>query len=247
MASSNGEHPEVMSLRRLSSRHRDKEAEARRGLAAQYYEDLQCAAALEEALDVITPSYQRFRITRRLELISLAAFGVAEVVVADTVVQSLGFTATATNLVAVAVGGTATGLAWLVGHEWAIAHDPQAAAAGRQGWLGLAGTTVGVFLAANLGVRIYYGVLAEQVGRLSSSLVAPVLSGGLLTAVTAALMVVAAFISAHAENRKEAQLRIRLKRLRAQMRGLAHRAGVMKSASTAVLPTITRESPPPAA
>jgi len=98
-----------------------------------------------------------------------------------------------------------------------------------------------------LGVRIYYGVLAEQVGRLSSSLVAPVLSGGLLTAVTAALMVVAAFISAHAENRKEAQLRIRLKRLRAQMRGLAHRAGVMKSASTAVLPTITRESPPPAA
>jgi hypothetical protein len=40
-------------------------------------------------------------------------------------------------------------------------------------------------------VRIYYGLLAEQAGHLGSGLVAPVLSGVLLTVVTAALMVVA--------------------------------------------------------
>jgi hypothetical protein len=247
MAPSNGEHPEVTSLRRLSSRHRDREADAQRGLAARYYYDLRCAAALEEALDEIRPPYQRYRISRRLEMTSLAILGAAEVVVADTVVQSLGFTATATDLVAVAVGATATGLAWLVGHEWAIAHDPQAAAAGRRGWLGLASVTAGVFLTTNLGVRTYYGILAEQVNRPGSSLVPPLLSGGLLTVVTAALMVVTAFISAHAETSKEAQLRSRLKRLRAEMRGLANRVGVLESASAGELPAIARDRTPPAA
>jgi hypothetical protein len=220
------EHPEVVMLRRLSTWHRDQDAEARRDLAAKHQHLSEVAAVLEEAYHKLRPPYQRLRIGRVGEVASLLTLGVAEVVVADTVVQSLGFTATATNLVAVAVGGTATGLAWLVGHEWAVAHDPQAAAAGRRGWLRAAGTAAAAFLAANLGVRIYYGVLAEQAGHLGSGLVAPVLSGVLLTVVTAALMVVAAFITAHAESGKEAHLRARLRRVRAELRSLENRVGV---------------------
>ena len=141
-----------------------------------------------------------------MEVASLAVLGAAEVVVAGTVVQALGLTATATDLVAVGVGGAATGLAWLTGHEWAISRDPQAAAEGRRGWLRAALGTAGVFLAANLGVRVYYGALSEQASNLGSGLVAPLLSGLLLTTVTAALMVVAAFVSAHAETAKESEL-----------------------------------------
>ncbi len=67
--------------------------------------------------------------------------------------------------------------------------------------------TASAFLAANLAVRVYYGLLAEQANQLGNSLAAPLLSGALLTAVTAALMVVAAFVTAHAETGKEAELR----------------------------------------
>ena len=222
------EHPDVLLFGRLSARHREREADARRGLAARRRYLADSAAALEEAYDEIRPPYLRLRVSRLGEIVSLTTLGIAEVVVAESVVQSLGLTATATDLVAVAVGGTATGLAWLVGHEWALAHDAQAAAAGRRGWLRLAWATASAFLAANLGVRIYYGVLAEQAGHLGNGLVAPLLSGLLLTVVTAALMVVAAFITAHAESGREARLRIRLKRVRAELRSLENRVGVVE-------------------
>jgi hypothetical protein len=222
-----GERPEVASLGRLSSRHRSRVADARRSLTIRRSELAEDAAALEEALDDLSPPYQRYRISRRAEVTSLLTLGVAEIVVADTVVQALGLTATATDLVAVAVGGAATGLAWLAGHEWAVSHDPQAAAAGQRGWRRLAVATAGSFLAVNLGVRVRYGLLAEQAGHLGSGLVAPLLSGALLTAVTAALMVVAAFVSAHAETAKEAELRVRLSRVRAELRSLEGRVGVL--------------------
>jgi len=221
------EHPEVVSPRRMSSRHTGRLTDARRSLASWRREQAKVAAALEEALDGIRSPYQRYRISRRAELTSLLAVGIAEVVVADTVVQALGLTATATDLVAVAVGGAATGLAWLVGHEWAVSRDPQAVVAGQRGWLRLAAATVGTFLAANLGVRVYYGLLAEQAGRLGSGLVAPLLSGALFTAVTAALMVVAAFVTAHAETGKEAELRARLRRVRSRLRSVDDRMGVL--------------------
>ena len=102
---------------------------------------------------------------------------VAEIVVAQTVVQALGLSAIATDLVAVVVGVTATGLAWLVGHEWIVAHDPQAIAAGRPGWLGLAKVATAAFLVANLAVRVFYGILAEQADHLGNGLVAPLLAG----------------------------------------------------------------------
>jgi hypothetical protein len=229
------EHPEVVMLGRMSARHRDKETDARHGLATRRRHLLEVAAVLEEAYDEIRPAYQRIRIGRPAEVASLLILGAAETVVAGTVVQSLGLTATATDLVAVAVGGVATGLAWLGGHEWALAHDPQAAAAGRRGWMRLAVGTTAVFLAANLGVRIYYGVLAEQAARLGNGLLTPLLSGVLLTSVTAALMVVAAFVTAHAESVKEAQLRVRLRRVRAELRSLYNRVGVVKP--------VTREDP----
>src|SRR5689334_12181535 len=119
------ERPEITVLRRQSSRHNDRIAEARRDVTAAYRDQVEETTAIEEALDEIRPPHQRYRITRRLEMASLVVLGAAEVVVADTVVQALGLTATATDLVAVGVGGTATGLAWLIGHEWAISRDPQ--------------------------------------------------------------------------------------------------------------------------
>jgi hypothetical protein len=150
---------------------------------------------------------------------------IAEVVVAETVVQALGLGAMATYLVAAVVGTAATGLAWLVGHEWAVARDPQAVAAGRRGWLGIAAATAGAFLAANLAVRVYYGLLAEQADYQGNGLVAPLLSGWLLTTVTAALMVVVAFVAARAETAKEAELRNRLRRVRREMHVLDRHVG----------------------
>lgn len=241
MPAPRGEHPEVVSLRQRSAQHRDREAEARDGLAANYINNVRRAIALEESLADISPSYQRIHIGRWLEVASLAALGVAETVVADSVVQSLGFTAVATDLVAAAVGVTATGLAWLVGHEWAIAHDPQAAVAGRRGWKRLAVWTSGAFLAANFAVRVYYGILAGQGG----GLVAPVLSAALLTVVTAALMVVGAFISAHAETSQEAALRRRLSRVRREIAEITNRVGVLESVPVRELPSAEADALPP--
>ena len=242
------QHPEVASFRRQSSRHSSGVADARRDLAFHYRELAERTASLQEAVDEIRPAYQRYRISRRMEVCSLVALGAAEVVVANTVVQALGLTATATDLVAVGVGGAATGLAWLVGHEWAISRDPQAVAAGRRGWLRFAAATAGAFLAANLGVRIYYGILAEQADHLGNGLVAPLLSGVLLTVVTAALMVVAAFVSAHAETSKEAQLRKQLSRMRAELRSLENRVGVLRvSRARGGSRSTTDEGSPPAA
>jgi uncharacterized integral membrane protein len=240
------QHPVAASLRRESSRHSDRVATARRDLALHHRDLTERAASLQETLDEIRPPFQRYRISRRMEMWSLTALGVAEVVVADTVVQALALTPIATELVAVGVGGAATGLAWLVGHEWAISHDPQAAAAGRRGWLRLAGVTAGVFLAANLGVRIYYGILAEQANQLGNGFVAPLLSGVLLTVVTGALMVVAAFVSAHAETGKEAQLRKELSRTRAELRSLENRIGVLRAspARSGLRSIADKEGPP---
>lgn len=223
------EHPVIRSLRRQASRHSSRMADARRELTAVYNDDIEQAAALEEALDEISPPHQRSPITRSTEVLSILALGAGEVVVADTVVQALGLTATATGLVAVGVGGAATGLAWLTGHEWAVSHDPRAAVTGYRGWLRVALASAGAFLAANLGVRVYYGLLAEEASHLGSSLVPPLLSGLLLTVVTAVLMVVAAFVSSHAETGKERRLRCQLNRTRARLRSLETRVGVLRS------------------
>lgn len=241
------EHPETTALRRESSRHVTRLADARRDLAAAHQEQVEVGVALEEALDEIRPPYQRYRISRRAEMVSLAVLGVGEVVVADTVVQALGLTAAATDLVAVGVAGAATGLAWLIGHEWAISRDPQAVAEGRSGWLRAALGTAGAFLAANLGVRIYYGVLSEQASNLGGGIAAPLLSGALLTVVTAALMVVAAFVSAHAETAKESHLRRKLSRIRAELRSL-ERGGVRRTGAArgGERPTTEEETPPAA-
>jgi hypothetical protein len=242
------EHPLVTSLRRQASRYSSGQADARRDLSLVYRDNVEHAAALEEALDVIRPPYQRYRISRRAEVLSLLTLGAAEVVVAETVVQALGLTAMATDLVAVGVGGAATGLAWLVGHEWAISRDPQAAVTGHRGWLRAALATAGTFLAANLGVRIYYGVLADQAAHLGSGLIAPLLSGLLLTMVTAALMVVAAFVSAHAETGKEARLRRELRRVHRIVRSLENRVGVLRSLPARTGPrSVTKDEHPPAA
>jgi hypothetical protein len=222
------EHPHITYLRRQSARHTSRVADARRDLAALHHEKAERAAALEEALDEIRPSYHRLRINRRAEIISLLSLGVGEVVVAESVVQALGLTATATNLVAIGVGGAATGLAWLVGHEWAISRDPQALIAGQRGWLRAAVAMALAFLVANLGVRIYYGLLSEEAAHLGSGLVAPLISGMLLTVVTAVLMLVAAFISAHAETGKEAHLRAQLKQVLRELRTLENRVGVLR-------------------
>jgi hypothetical protein len=246
MAANHG-NPAVAALRRQSSRHTARMADARRNVAAAYRDQVEQIAALEEALDEIRPSYQRYWISRRLEVASLVILGGAEVVVAGTVVQALGLTAIATDLVALGVGGAATGLAWLVGHEWAISRDLQAAAEGRRGWLHAALGTAAAFLTANLGVRIYYGLLSEEASNLSSGLVAPLLSGLLLTVVTAALMVIAAFVSAHAETAKESQLRAKLSRMRADLRSLEHvgapRLGLARSSPR----SSAEEETPPAA
>ncbi len=226
--SASNEPPEVAKLQRTATRHISRVAAARRGLAARRSELAKLAAALEEALEELTLPYQRYLIHRWLELAVLLVLTVAEIVVAETVVQALGLSATSTELVAVVVGGAATGLAWLVGHEWAVAHDPQAIAAGRRSWLGAAVTLAGVFLAANLAVRVYYGLLAEQASHLGTGLVAPLLAGTLLTAVTAALMVVAAFVTAHAETAKEAELRRRLHLVRRELGALGHYAGIVE-------------------
>ncbi len=241
------ERPEVAVLRRQSSRHTARMADARRGVESAHRDLVELVAELEEALDQIRHPFQRIQISRRMEVASLAVLGGAEVVVASTVVQALGLTASATDLVAVGVGGAATGLAWLTGHEWAISRDPQAAAEGRRGWLRAALGTAVVFLAANLGVRVYYGVLSEQANNLGGGLVAPLLSGLLLTVVTAALMVVAAFVSAHAETAQESRLRAKLRRMRAQLRSL-ERAGArrLRPAPSGPRPIAEEETPPAA-
>lgn len=220
------EHPEVAKLQRIATRHISRVAAAQRGLSARRSELAKLVAALEEALDQIVPPHQRYRIRRWLELTVLLVLTVAEVIVAGTVVQALGLSATSTILVAVVVGGAATGLAWLAGHEWALAHDPRAMTAGRRSWLGAATATAGAFLVANLAVRVYYGLLADQANHLGTGLVAPLLAGSLLTAVTAALMVVAAFVTAHAETVKEAELGRRLRQVRRELGALDGRAGV---------------------
>jgi hypothetical protein len=222
------ENAEVAWLERLASRRKARLAEARGGLALRYQQVIRLIAAFEEALADIRSPHHRYWISRWMELICLAVLSIAEIVVANTVVQALGLTAIATVLVAVVVGGAATGLAWLLGHEWAVSRDPHAAVAGRRGWLRLTIITVGLFLMVNLGVRIYYGVLAEQAAGLGSGLIAPVLSGFLLTIVTMALILIAAFITAHSETAEEAQLRARLKRLRAELRSLEDRVGVLQ-------------------
>lgn len=225
--SNRDEHPRLASLRRQASRHTSKVSEARRSLAMAHREQALHEAALEEALDELAPPYQRYRISRRAEIAGLLALGGAEVVVAATVVQALGLTAVATDLVAIGVGGAATGLAWLVGHEWAVSHDPQAVAVGRRSWLRVALTTSAIFLAANLGVRVYYGVLDNEVNHLGGGLATPLMAGLLLTMVTAALMLIAAFISAHADTAKEKLLRAKLRRVRAELRAL-ERAGALR-------------------
>lgn len=222
------EYPEVARLQRIARRHISWSAAARRGLAVRRSELAKLVAALEETLDEITPPYHRYRLRRWLELTVLLILTVAEVIVAQTVVQALGLSATSTDLVAVVVGGAATGLAWLVGHEWAVAHDPQAIAAGRRSWLGAAVATTGVFLAVNLAVRVYYTLLAEQVDGLGTGLVAPLVSGSLLTVITAALITVSAFITAHAETVKEAELRRRLRKARRELGALDSRIGVVE-------------------
>jgi hypothetical protein len=221
-----GENPESARLRRLSTRYVAKAAAARRSVAARRAELAELVSALQEALDTVALPYQRYQIRRWLELTILSLLAAAEIVVAGNVVQALGLTAIATDLVAVVVGVAATGLAWIIGHEWAIDHDPQAVAAGRRGWLLLGTATAGAFLAANLAVRVYYGLLAEQVGHLGNGLVAPLLSGSLLTAVTAALMALAAFVTAHAQTGREAELRGQLRRARRELRTLEDRTGV---------------------
>lgn len=211
------ENPEVTSLKTTATRHTRREATARHRLAARRSALAELVPALEEAISEITPPYLRYRIHRWLEMTVLLLLAVAEIVVAQTVVQALGLSAIATDLVAVVVGATATGLAWLVGHEWIVARDPQAIAAGRPGWLGLAKAATAAFLVANLAVRIFYGILAEQADTLGGGLVAPLLAGVLLSMVTAALMIVAAFITAHAETALEAELRRRLRSVRREL------------------------------
>jgi hypothetical protein len=198
---------------------------ARQAMAARRSELATLAARLEETLDEIRVPHQRYQIRRWTQTTVLLILAAAEIVVAETVVQALGLSAILTGLVAVVVGGAATGLAWLVGHEWTVAHDPQAVAAGRRGWLGLVVATSGTFLVANLATRVYYGLRAEQASHLGSGLAASVLAGFLLTVVTAALMVVAAFVTAHAETGKEAELRARLRRVRNKLRLIEDFAG----------------------
>jgi hypothetical protein len=211
------ESPEVTSLRTATTRHTSRKATAHHGLAARRGTLAKLAAALEEALDEITPPYLRYLIHRWLEMTVLLLLTVAEIVVAQTVVQALGLSAIATDLVAVVVGASATGLAWLVGHEWIVACDPQAIAAGRPSWLGLAKAATAAFLSANLAVRVFYGILAEQADRLGGGLVAPLLAGVLLTIVTAVLMMVAAFVTAHTETAQQAGLRRRLRGVRREL------------------------------
>lgn len=222
------EHPEVAKLQRIATRHISRVAAAQRGLSARRSELTKLVAALEEALDQIVPPHQRYRIRRWLELTVLLVLTVAEVIVAQTVVQALGLSAISTTLVAVVVGGAATGLAWLIGHEWALARDSQAMAAGRRSWLGAATAAAGVFLVANLAVRVYYGLLAEQASQFGTGLVAPLLAGSLLTAVSGALMLVAAFVTAHAETAKEAELGRRLRKVRRELGALTSRAGAVE-------------------
>ena len=97
------EHPEVANLKETATRHITKVATARRGLAIRRSELTQLMGALEKAIDAITSPYSRYRIRRWQELTVLLLLTIAEVVVAETVVQALGLSATATDLVAVAL------------------------------------------------------------------------------------------------------------------------------------------------
>lgn len=243
---SNNANPNIVAVKRQTLRHLGRKKAAQRYLAEDYAAQSDYAAAIEDALDEVTSS-RRLRISRWVEAISLLLLGIAEIAVAQNVVQAVGLTANATRLVAIAVGATATALAWLAGHEWATARDPEEVVAGRRGWLKLAVVACIAFILANLGVRIYYGVLENEVHRYASGLTAPVLSGLLLTTVTAALMIVAAFISAHAETASEADLRARLRRVRRVLRSL-ERAGVAKiGTSRGGLRSVSNEEAPPAA
>ena len=239
-------NPEITAIKRQAQRHVGSYANARRDLAVQCADQVEHRAALEDALDEIRSSHQGHGIRRWVEMGSLAVLGAAEVVVAENVVQALGLTATNTRLVAVAVGGSATALAWLAGHEWAMSRDPRVVLAGRRGWLRLATAASGTFLAANLGVRIYYGFLTEKVNHYGNGLVAPVLSGLLLTAVTAALMIVAAYVSAHAESPKVAHIRARIRQARRAIRPLQD-AGAPRITGRDGLRPVADEERPPAA
>jgi len=220
----------------MGARHEAGLKSARAILALRRGELRELVAALEEALDQVIVPYLRYRIQRWMELTSLLIIGIGEVLVAQTVVQAVGLTAVSTDLVALVVGGAATGLAWLSGHEWALGHDPRAVAAGRRGWLTASVAAARAFLMANLGVRIYYGLLAAQVDGLKSGPVPPLLAGALLTTVTAALMVVAAFITAHSETSKEAELRTRLRRARKELASLEKRLGVLRADPQQITP-----------
>ena len=59
-------------------------AVARRGLSARRNALAKVAAALEEAIEEITPPYLRYRIRRWLELTVLLLLTIAEIVVAGT-------------------------------------------------------------------------------------------------------------------------------------------------------------------
>ncbi len=192
------EHPDAALHQSTTVRQISKRAAARRWLVARRNELLKLVPGLEEALDEFTLPYLRYRIRRWQEVAMLLTLTIAEIEVAETVVQALGLSPMTTELIAVVIGGAATGLAWLIGHESAVAQDPQALAAGRRSWLGVAVAIAGVVLLANLAVRVYYGLLDEEAHNLGSGLVTPLLAGTLLTAVTAALMLVAAFVTAHA-------------------------------------------------
>lgn len=229
------ERQSMASLERLSTRHRIRVADARHSLAARRSELAAYAAALEETLDDLRHPYQRYRISRRLEVLYLVGLGTGESFVADSVIQALGLSDAATFLVALAAGGAAIGLSWLLGHEWALSRDPQAVASGRRGWLRVAGVTSAAFLVINLSVRVYYYVCLEKAGH--AGILAPLLFGSLLTAVTAALMVVAAFVTAHAETAKESELRAQLRRVRSELRSHERRVGTRQHASRARLGT----------
>ena len=67
------------------------------------------------------------------------------------------------------------------------------------------------------------------------------LSGLLLIIVTMALILIAAFITAHSETAEEAQLRARLKRLRTELRSLEDRVGVLQPGTVSADRKASRE------
>jgi hypothetical protein len=146
----------------------------------------------------------------------------AETVVAGTLLSALGLSATLTSLAAVAVGASATGLAWLVGHEWGAIAAHGRFPPRRRIWLDLAEVGAGVFLAVNLGARMYYGL------RDGPGLLAPMFTGLLLTAATVALMAASVIVAGHAETSEEAELRARLRRVRNELHRIEDYAEVVE-------------------